>query len=84
MAILANIHPGEILLEEYLKPMELSQTRLAREIGVPPRRINETVLAKGQSVRTPSPRRFCNGLLFRRRPSSSLRLTEPAAKMDRL
>jgi addiction module HigA family antidote len=41
-----NIHPGEILLEEFLKPMELSQNRLAREIGVPPRRINEIVLGK--------------------------------------
>jgi len=43
---LRNIHPGEILLEEFLKPMELSQNRLAREIGVPPRRINEIVLGK--------------------------------------
>jgi addiction module HigA family antidote len=46
MKKLPNIHPGEILLEEFLKPMELSQTRLAREIGVPPRRINEIVLGK--------------------------------------
>lgn len=45
-AKLSNIHPGEILLEEFLKPMELSQNRLAREIGVPPRRINEIVLSK--------------------------------------
>jgi addiction module HigA family antidote len=43
---LRNIHPGEILLEEFLKPMEISQNRLAREIGVPPRRINEIVLGK--------------------------------------
>lgn len=43
---LKNIHPGEVLLEEFLTPMELSQNRLAREIGVPPRRINEIVLAK--------------------------------------
>lgn len=46
MTQLANIHPGEILLEEFLKPMELSQKRLARELGVPPRRINEIVLRK--------------------------------------
>jgi addiction module HigA family antidote len=46
MTLLANIHPGEVLLEEFLKPMELSQNRLAREIGVPPRRINEIVLGK--------------------------------------
>ena len=46
MTELANIHPGEILLEEFLKPMELSQNGLARAIGVPPRRINEIVLGK--------------------------------------
>src|SRR3974390_1866031 len=44
--LLPNIHPGEILLEEFLKPMALSQTALARTIGVPPRRINEIVLGK--------------------------------------
>ncbi len=43
---LKNIHPGEILLEEFLMPMELSQNKLAREIGVPPRRINEIVLER--------------------------------------
>ena len=43
---LPNIHPGEVLLEEFLKPFGLSQNRVAREIGVPPRRINEIVLAK--------------------------------------
>ena len=46
MKPLPNIHPGEVLLEEFLKPMELSQNKLAREIGVPPRRINEIVLGK--------------------------------------
>lgn len=40
------IHPGEILLEEFLKPMQISQNRLALDIGVPPRRINEIVLGK--------------------------------------
>jgi addiction module HigA family antidote len=43
---LANIHPGEVLLEEFLVPMELSQNRVARDISVPPRRINEIVLGK--------------------------------------
>lgn len=43
---LPNPHPGEILLEELLKPMQLSQTTLARAIGVPPRRINEIVLGR--------------------------------------
>ncbi len=40
------IHPGEILLEEFLKPLDLSQYRLAKEISVPPRRINEIVHGK--------------------------------------
>ncbi len=44
--LLPNPHAGEILLEEFLKPMALSQTALARAIGVPPRRINEIVLGK--------------------------------------
>jgi len=43
---LKNIHPGEILLEEFLKPMNISQNKLANAIGVPPRRINEIVLGK--------------------------------------
>ena len=43
---LAPVHPGEILLEEFLKPMELSQNRLAIDMGVPSRRINEIVLGK--------------------------------------
>lgn len=40
------IHPGEILLEEYLRPLGISQYRLAKEISVPPRRINEIVHGK--------------------------------------
>ena len=43
---LSPIHPGEILLEEFLKPMELSQYRLAKDISVPARRINEIVHGK--------------------------------------
>jgi len=43
---LAPIHPGEVLLLEFLEPMEMSQTRLANDIGVSPRRINEIVLKK--------------------------------------
>jgi len=45
-AHLPNLHPGEILLEEFLKPMMLSHTALARAVGVLPRRINEIVLGK--------------------------------------
>ena len=41
-----NIHPGEILLEEFLKPLDISQNKLARAMGVPPRRINEIVHGK--------------------------------------
>jgi antitoxin HigA-1 len=40
---LPPIHPGEILLEEFLKPMGISQYKLAKDISVPPRRINEIV-----------------------------------------
>ena len=43
---LEPIHPGEILMEEFLGPMELSQNRLANDIGVPPRRINEIIHGK--------------------------------------
>jgi len=43
---LPPIHPGEVLLEEFLEPMGISQYRLAKDISVPPRRINEIVLGK--------------------------------------
>ena len=43
---LAPIHPGEILMEEFLKAMEISQYRLAKDINVPARRINEIVQGK--------------------------------------
>ncbi len=43
---LPNVHPGEVLFEEFLKPLDLSQNGLARDIHVPPRRINEIVLGK--------------------------------------
>ncbi|MEB2182172.1 HigA family addiction module antitoxin [Xanthomonas campestris pv. campestris] len=46
MTVLPNIHPGEILLEEFLEPMGISQNALARATDVPPRRINEIVLGK--------------------------------------
>jgi addiction module HigA family antidote len=48
--LVADITPGEILSEEFLKPLGLSQYRLARDIGVPPRRVNEIV--KGQRAIT--------------------------------
>lgn len=40
---LAPLHPGEVLLEEFLKPMGVSQYRLAKDTSVPPRRVNEIV-----------------------------------------
>ena len=43
---LSPVHPGEVLLEEFLVPMEISQYRLAKDISVPPRRINEIVHGK--------------------------------------
>ncbi|HET8702127.1 MAG TPA: HigA family addiction module antitoxin [Nitrococcus sp.] len=46
MVELANIHPGEVFLEEFLIPMNISQNRIACEIGVPLRRINEICLSQ--------------------------------------
>ena len=46
MTTIAPIHPGEVLLEEFLVPLEVTQHRLAVSIGVPPRRINEIVHGK--------------------------------------
>ena len=46
MKKMSPIHPGEILLEEFLNPMEISQYRLAKDISVPARRINEIVHGK--------------------------------------
>ena len=43
---LAPVHPGEILLEDFLRPLGLTQYRLAKNLSVPPRRINEIVLGK--------------------------------------
>ncbi|MDA8095294.1 MAG: HigA family addiction module antitoxin [Betaproteobacteria bacterium] len=46
MERLQNVHPGEVLLEEFLKQMDVSQNKLARAMAVPPRRVNEIVLGK--------------------------------------
>lgn len=46
MKRLPNIHPGEVLLDEFLGPLKISQNRLARAMGVPPRRVNEIVHGK--------------------------------------
>ena len=57
MEKLKNIHPGEILLEEFLAPMDISQNALARGIAVPPRRVNEIVLGK-RAILPLIPRRY--------------------------
>jgi antitoxin HigA-1 len=44
--VMRPVHPGEILLEEFMKPLQISQNRLARDLKVPPRRINEIVHGK--------------------------------------
>jgi addiction module HigA family antidote len=44
--VLAPVHPGEILMEEFLKPLNISQYKLAKDINVPARRINEIVHGK--------------------------------------
>lgn len=49
--LLPNPHPGEILMEEFLRPFSLSQTAVAQAIGVPPRRINEIVLGPARDHR---------------------------------
>lgn len=46
MAALSTVHPGEVLQEEFLAPLGISQNALARAMAVPPRRINEIVLGK--------------------------------------
>jgi len=43
---LTPVHPGEVLLEDFLTPMQLSRYRVAKGLGVPPRRINEIILGK--------------------------------------
>ena len=46
MKEIAPLHPGEVLLEEFMKPLEISQNQLGRDLGVSPRRINEIVNGK--------------------------------------
>lgn len=46
MTTISPIHPGEVLMEEFLEPLQISQNRVAVAIGVPPRRINEIIHGK--------------------------------------
>ena len=68
---LPPIHPGEILLEEFLEPMGISQYRLAKDISVPPRRINEIVHGK-RSITADTALRL--GRFFRMSPQFWLNL----------
>jgi antitoxin HigA-1 len=69
--LLSNVTPGEILHEEFLRPMGVTQYRLAKDIGVPPRRINEIV--KGQcAITADTALRF--GRYFRMSPEFWLNL----------
>jgi addiction module HigA family antidote len=61
MSKLKNIHPGEILLEEFLQPLGISQNFLARDIGVSPRRINEIVHGE-RSITADTDLRFSKAL----------------------
>ncbi len=58
MARLKPVTPGELLLEEFLRPMEISQYRLAKEIGVPPQRISE-IVAGTRAVTADTDLRLC-------------------------
>lgn len=51
--LLALVTPGEMLVEEFLEPLDLSEYRLAKDMGVPPRRINELVHGKRAITTTP-------------------------------
>lgn len=68
---LPPIHPGEILMEEFLEPMGISQYRLAKDISVPPRRINEIVHGK-RSITADTALRL--GRFFRMSPQFWLNL----------
>ncbi|KOR32256.1 XRE family transcriptional regulator [Achromatium sp. WMS3] len=81
MTKLDPITPGEILLEEFLKPMGISQYRLAKEIGVPAQRINEIVLNK-RSITANTDLRLCrffglsNGYWLRAQAAYDTEVTE--------
>jgi addiction module HigA family antidote len=82
MATLKSVTPGELLLEEFLRPMNLSQYRLAKEIGVPPQRIGEIIAGK-RAITADTDLRLCrffglsNGYWLRAQAAHD---TEVAAK----
>jgi len=88
MAKLKPVTPGELLLEEFLKPMGISQYRLAKEIGVPTQRISEIVAGK-RAVTADTDLRFCrffgmsNGYWLRAQAAHDTEVAEEALA-DRL
>lgn len=62
---LSTVHPGEVLFEEFLEPLGISQYRLAKDVSVPPRRINEIILGK-RSITADTALRL--GLYFKTSP----------------
>jgi addiction module HigA family antidote len=88
MATVNPVTPGELLLEEFLKPMGISQCRLAKEIGVPAQRISETVAGK-RAVTADTDLRFCrffglsNGYWLRAQAAHDTEVAEEALA-DRL
>ena len=81
MEMLKPVTPGEILLEEFLKPMEISRYRLAKEIGVPAQRISEIVAGK-RSITADTDLRLCrffglsNGYWLRAQAAHDTEVTE--------
>jgi addiction module HigA family antidote len=81
MSKLEPVTPGEILLEEFLKPMGLSQYRLAKEIGVPAQRISEIVAGK-RSITADTDLRLCrffglsNGYWLRAQAAHDMEVAE--------
>lgn len=86
MRRLPNIHPGDVLLEEFLEPTGTSQNALARAIGVPPRRINEIVLGKraiSADTALRLARRFCTSELFWMNLQAAYDLEEARRRLGR-
>jgi addiction module HigA family antidote len=81
--LLPNPHPGEVLVEEFLKPTELSQTAPARAIGVSPRRINEIVLGK-RAITADTDLRLARYFSLSERPADRLRIDEVQAHESKL
>ena len=80
--LLPPIHPGEILFEEFLEPLRISQHRLAKDIGVPPRRINEIAPGK-RSINWLGPVQLLSNCASRPSSSTRSRMATGAARWRR-